>query len=195
MPDPYSNTITTEGYATGNAVKPSPFTMKYRATIYQGDTTFATRFMDSLAFATGTDLPTGSVAYLDNATGTVKPGVGTASASNCPVPYIVYMGTDQKTVQSQRGNIAGGIVSLLPSTGYYRVVTTVFDTSKTYAAGDYLKVTTGAFGDYTGIGLLTNGATVYTDVVVGIADGPAGVDHFELPSLKFTCYFIPPVKA
>lgn len=192
--DPYSNTIVTEGYASGsNAAKPSPFTMKYRATIYQGDTTFATRFMDSVAFATGTELPTGSIAYIDNADGTAKAGVGSATASNCPVPYVVYMGNDQKSVLSQKGNIAGGTVSLLPCTGYFRVVTTVYDTSKTYAAGDYLKVTTGAFGDYTSVGLLTNGATAYTDVVVGIADGPAGVDHFDLPSLKFTCYFIPPV--
>ena len=193
--DPYSNTIFNEGYADGSATKPAPFTMKYRATVYQGDTTFATRFSDSFAFATGTNLPTGSIAYLNNATNQVEPGTGTASATGCPVPYVVYMGNDQKSITSQKGNIAGGVVTLIPCTGYFRIVTTVFDTTKTYAAGDFLKATVTTFDGLADVGVLTNGASVYTDVVVGIADAPAGTDHFDLPSLKFTLYFIPPMVA
>ena len=189
--NPYQDTIFNEGYATGAKSTVPPFAQKYRATIYQGDTTFATRFTDSLAFEAGENLPTGSIAYFDNTTKTVKAGPGVASATNCPVPYIVYMGNDQKSVISQKGNIAGGLVTLLPCTGYFRVVTTVFDTTKEYAAGDYLKATKTTFGDLANVGVITNGATVYTDTVLGIADGPEGVDHFDLPSLRFTCYFIP----
>lgn len=194
--DSYSPTIFNEGYADGqNVAKPAPFTMKYRATVYQGDTTFATRFCDSFTFAAGTNLPTGSIAFLDNSDGLVKPGVGVAAADACPVPYVVYMGNDQKSVISQKGNIAGGIVTLIPTTGYFRIVTTIFDTTKTYAAGEFLKVTKTTFDGMADVGVITNGATVYSDVVIGIADGAAGIDHFDLPSLKFTCYFIPPMVA
>lgn len=191
--NPYQDTIFNEGYAAGGKSQVPPFVRKYVATIYQGDTTFATRFMDSLAFDAGENLPTGSIAYFDETTKKVKAGVGTATATNCPVPYIVYMGNDQKSVISQKGNAAGGLVSLLPCTGYFRVVTTVFDTTKNYVAGDFLTADKQTFDGLTNVGVATNGATAYSDVVIGIADGPEGVDHFDLPSLRFTCYFIPPV--
>ena len=192
--NPYSDTIFNQGYADGNNVtKANPFTMKYRATVYQGDTTFATPFRDSVTFATGASLPTGSIAYFDATDKVAKPGVGTATKTNCPVPCIVYMGNDQKSIQSQKGNIAGGIVTLIPCTGYFRVVTTVFDSTKTYVAGDFLTADVTTFEDLANVGVITNGAEVYSDVVLGIADGPVANDHFDLPSLKVTCYFIPPV--
>lgn len=191
--DPYSKNIFTDGYPVGSdAAKPSPFKRKYVATIYQGDVAFISSFRDSIAFATGTNLPTGSVCYINSATGNATPGVGTASATNCPIPYIVYMGTDQASVISQKGNAAGGMITAIPCTGYFRIVTTVFDTTKIFVAGDYLTATTATVNGLSTVGVLTNGATVYTDTVVGIADGPIANDHFGLPSLRFTCHFIPP---
>ena len=191
--NPYQDTIFNAGYADGGKSTVPPFAMKYRATVYQGDTTFATRFSDSLAFAAGENLPPGSIAYYDPELGKARAGLGENTGTNCPVPYIVYMGTDQKSVTSQKGNIAGGLVTLIPCTGYFRFVTTVFDTTKSYTAGDFLTATKATFDGLADVGVITNGATVYTDTVIGIADGPAGVDHFDLDSLRFTCYYIPAI--
>lgn len=200
----YDKTVFTGGFASGenNAAKPAPFKRQYVATVYQGDVAFITPFKDSVLYdASNADkLPTGSICYID-ANGLAVPGVGTATATNCPVPCVVYVGTDQKAVISQKGNASGGKVTLIPCTGYYRIVTTVFNTKQaaTYAAGDFLtaKVTDGStdttVNNLTGVGVATPGATAYTDVVIGIVDGPIANDHFDLPSLRFTCYFIPPV--
>lgn len=194
--NPYNDTIFNQGWADGNNVaKAKPFTMKYRATVYQGDTTFATPFRDSVTFQSGANLPTGSIAYFDATDKVAKPGVGTASAANCPVPCIVYMGNDQKSIQSQKGNIAGGIVTLIPCTGYFRVVTTIFDSEQAYNAGDFLTATVQSYDGLANVGVITNDAKVYEDVILGIADGPVTNDHFDLPSLRVTCYFIPPVVA
>ena len=194
--DPYNKTVFQDVSASGSdAAKAAPFKRKYVAVVYQGDTAFLNPFRDTVAFATGVNLPTGSIAYVDASTGLATPGVGAATATNCPVPYLVYVGNDQKSVISQEGNIAGGKVSLIPCTGYFRVTTTIFDTEATYAAGDFLTADVKAFDGLTGVGVATNGAKAYEDVVIGIADGAAGVDHFDLPTLRFTCYFIPPVVA
>ena len=198
--NPYQDTVFNAGYTTSGAQlsQVAPFTMKYRATVYQGDTTLALRFQDSIAVGSGAQLPTGSIAY-QNSSGFAVAGVPTPTASNCAVPSVVLMGNDQKTILSQKGNIAGGYVTLLPCTGYYRIVTTVYNTANTYAAGDFLTATVGEFGDYTSAGRLDNKvdsatrAEVYKDVIVGIADAAVTTDHFDLPSLRFTCNFIPPV--
>ncbi len=192
--DQYSPNVFTDGYAAGSqAAKADPWKRKYVATVYQGDVAFITPFKDSVAFATGVNLPTGSICHVED--GLAVPGVGTATATNCPVSYVVYMGNDQKSVISQKGNAAGGIVTLIPCTGYYRIVTTIFDTTKTYAAGDFLTADVASFDGMASVGVATNGATVYTDIVIGIADAPVSADHFDLPSLRFTCNFIPPQKA
>ena len=192
--DPYTNTVFQDVSVNGSdAAKAAPFKRKYVAVVYQGDTAFLTPFRDTVAFATGVNLPTGSIAYVND--GNATPGTGAAGATNCPVPYLVYVGNDQKTVISQQGNAAGGTVSLIPCTGYFRVTTTVFDTEATFAAGDFLKAKVDTFDGLTSVGIVTNGANIYSDVVIGIADGAAGVDHFDLPTLRFTCYFIPPMVA
>ena len=201
----YDKTVFTGGFASGDngAAKPAPFKRQYVATVYQGDVAFISPFKDVVNYdATNADkLPTGSICYV-NASGLAVPGVGTATATNCPVPYLVYVGNDQKSVISQKGNATGGKVTLIPCTGYYRIVTTIFNTNDTtYAAGDFLTaaVTDGStvttVNNLIGVGVATNGATVYTDVVIGIVDGPVTNDHFDLPSLRFTCYFIPPMSA
>lgn len=204
----YTPSVFTNGFASGNkAAKPAPFKRKYVVTCYQGDTAFLTPFKDTATYVAGTKLPTGSICYLD-ADGKATPGVGPMTdLKNCPVPYIVYVGNDQKQVQSQKGNTAGGIVSLVPCTGYYRFVTTIYNTADTFKAGDFLtaKITDGSAVTSvcdddalvgTGVGVAAKCTTgVYTDIVIGIADAAVAQDHFDLPSLRFTCYFIPPTQA
>ena len=200
----YDKTVFTDGFASGvnNAAKPAPFKRQYVATVYQGDVAFITPFKDVVSYdvANAETLVTGSICYVD-ANNQAVPGVGTATATSCAVPYLVYVGNDQKSVQSQKGNASGGQITLIPCTGYYRIVTTIFNTKKTFAAGDYLTavVTDGStattVNNLVGVGVLSNEATVYTDTIVGIADGPVANDHFDLPSLRFTCYFIPPMVA
>ena len=205
----YTPSIFTNGFANGNVAvnKPEPFKRKYVATCYQGDVAFITPFKDTAVYATGAALPTGSICYI-NAAGEATPGLPTLTdLKNCPVPYIVYVGNDQMSVKSQKGNTAGGTVSLVPCTGYYRFVTTVFNNAEgtTYKAGDFLTaaLTNGstvksvADADYptAHAGVATPVTTgVYTDIVIGIVDTGITKDHFNLDSLRFTCYFIPPTS-
>lgn len=201
----YTPSIFTNGFASGavSASKPEPFKRKYVATCYQGDVAFITPFKDTASYAADAKLPTGSICHIED--GKAVAGVGEMTdLKNCPVPYIVYVGNDQKQVISQKGNTAGGIVSLVPCTGYYRFVTTLFNTADSFAAGDFLtaKITDGSTVtaasdvDYTGVGVAALCETgVYTDIVIGIVDGPVTKDHFDLDSLRFTCYFIPPTQA
>ena len=211
----YTPSIFTNGFANGavSAAKPDPFKRKYVTTCYQGDVAFLTPFRDTATYAATAKLPTGSICHLD-ADGKAVAGVGEVTdLTNCPVPYLVYVGNDQMSVKSQKGNSVGGIVSLIPCTGYYRFVTTIYDTTKTFKAGDFLTAAvTQAVPDGTdnravkavcdadypdgGVGVITKVTTgVYTDLVLGIADCAVAKDHFDLPSLRFTCYFIPPTQA
>ena len=194
--DPFNKTAFNEGWGSGNnEAKASPFKRKYVATVYQGDTQLIARFQDSASYAVDANLPTGSICYI-NADGQAVAGLPVATPTNCPVPGVVVVGNDQKSVISQKGNIAGGIVTVLPCTGYYRIQTTVFDSSKSYAAGDYLTATTATFDGLSGVGLATKSTNgVYTDLIIGIVDKPVVSDHFDLPTLSFTCNFIPPQAA
>ena len=204
----FTPSVFTNGFASGaDASRPAPFKRKYVATCYQGDVAFLTPFKDTATYAAGAKLPTGSICHLD-ANGKAVAGVGSMTdLTNCPVPYLVYVGNDQKQVISQEGNTAGGIVSLVPCTGYYRFVTTLYNTQDTFKAGDFLTAkitdnsTVKAVSDSdplvgVGAGVAAKCSVgVYSDIVIGIADGPVTNDHFDLPSLRFTCYFIPPTSA
>lgn len=191
-------TVLNQNYPVGKPAEfPTPWTRQFRATVYQGDMADATRFQNSAAYAAGTFLPTGAIASIDSANGLAVAGCKAGAAGNHPVPYIVFVGNDKMEVKSEYMNVSGGVVTLLPCTGYYRVRTTVFDKSEgiSYAINDLLTVKELTVEGGTTAGVTKTGAKPYDTVTVGIVDAPVGLDHSDLETLSFTCYFLPAKEA
>lgn len=191
-------TVLNQNYGLGKPESfPEPWVRQFRATVYQGDQTDATRFQNSAAYAAGTFLPTGAIASIDSDNGLAVAGCKAGAAGNHPVPYLVYVGNDKMEVQSEYMNVSGGLVTLLPCTGYYRVRTTVFDKSEgvVYKANDLLTVKELTVGGKATAGVTKTGAKPYETVTVGIVDSAVGLDHSDLETLSFTCYFLPAKEA
>ena len=92
---------------------------------------------------------------------------------------------------SEKYNAAGGLITLLPLTGYFRLFTTVFEQGESisYAAGDLLTV-----GQFTYDGKTVYGvkkASSASETIVGIVDGPVSNEVKQNPALAFTAYFKP----
>lgn len=191
-------TVLNQNYPVGNpSAFPAPWTRQFRATVYQGDMADATRFQNSAAYAAGAVLPTGAIASIDSDNGLAVAGCKAGAAGNHPVPYVVFVGNDKMEVQSEYMNVSGGVVTLLPCTGYYRVRTTVFDKSEgiTYKTNDFLTVGKTTVNDKEVACVTKTGAKPYETVIVGIVDAPVGLDHSDLETLGFTCYFLPAKEA
>lgn len=161
---------------------------KYDCVVYQGDNGDM-QFMDSCTIVANAWLPTGSIAYVDGTT--AKPGLGAMTATKVAVPYIVKVGTEHPTVYSEKYNAAGGLITLLPLTGYFRLITTVFKqgTDISYAAGDLLTVEQFEYDGKNVYGVAK--ATSASQTIVGIVDGPVGNEVKQNPALAFTAYFKP----
>lgn len=173
-----------------------PWNMKYQPYIFQGDTSFGTKFQSSPVFTIGTDMLSGSICYVDGSN-VAHPGC-TDADGNTQVPQLVLVGTETRTATSQIGNTAGGLLTTVPVTGYFRFVTQVFDMSEgvTYAAGDYLTVKEITVDGVTIYGISNvneagDKVAPYTDVICGIVDKASYSDADSRPSLQFTGYFLP----
>ena len=161
---------------------------KYDCVVYQGDNGDM-QFMNSCTIAANAWLPTGSIAYVED--NVAKPGLGSMTAIKVDVPYIVKVGTEHPNVYSEKYNAAGGLITLLPLTGYFRLFTTVFEQGESisYAAGDLLTV-----GQFTYDGKTVYGvkkASSASETIVGIVDGPVSNEVKQNPALAFTAYFKP----
>ena len=167
---------------------------KYSCYVYQGDKGDE-QFMESCDVLADAWLPTGSIAYI-NEQGRAVAGLGTDSATKLSVPYIVKVGSDHRTVKSETYNAAGGLVTLLPVTGYFRLVTTVFEQADglAYAAGDLLTVKKFNYDGKEVWGVSKNGASLGNSVIVGIVDGPVGNEVKQNAALAFTAFYRPAVK-
>lgn len=167
---------------------------KYSCYVYQGDKSDE-QFMESCDVLADAWLPTGSIAYI-NEQGRAVAGVGTDTTSKLAVPYIVKVGSDHRTVKSEKYNAAGGLVTLLPLTGYFRLITTVFDQEETlsYAAGDLLTVKQFNYDGKAVWGVTKAGAALGTNLIVGIVDGPVGNEVKQNAALAFTAFYRPAAK-
>ena len=177
-------TIANNRFPVGNPANFRELTKgKYSCYVYQGDKSDE-QFMESAAVKADANIPTGTIAYID-ADGfatTTKPTVTNGVA----IPYIVKVGTDHRTVKSEKYNAAGGLVTLLPLTGYFRIVTTGIDATCTYTPGTYLCVKA-----VDGVNVLVpkGTASAGTDVV-GIVDG-FGSEVKQNSAVAFTAFFRP----
>lgn len=167
---------------------------KYDCVVYQGDNGDM-QFMDSCTILAGAWIPTGSIAYVDDTV--AKPGVGSDTAVKVAVPYIVKVGTEHRNVYSEKYNAAGGLITLLPLTGYFRVITTVFEQgdSITYAAGDLLTVKQFTYDGQSVYGVAKATAGIGSELIVGIVDGPVGNEVKQNPALAFTAFYRPVAAA
>lgn len=165
---------------------------KYTALVYQGDNGDL-QFAESATLDANAWLPSGSIAHIEN--GVAKPGLGTNAAGKVCVPYIVKVGTEHRTVRSEKFNAAGGIITLLPLTGYFRLITTVFDKADglVYSAGDLLTVGEFEYDGKTVYGITKAGADLNSKTIVGIVDGPVGTEVKQNDAVAFTAYFKPVV--
>ena len=167
---------------------------KYDCVVYQGDNGDR-QFMDSCTIVDNAWLPTGSIAYIDN--NVAKPGPDASSqadtATKIYVPYIVKVGTEHPNVYSEKYNAAGGLITLLPLTGYFRLATTVFEQGDaiTYAAGDLLTVKPFTYDGKTVYGVAKATSGINSQRIVGIVDGPVGLEVKQNPALAFTAFFKP----
>ena len=111
--------------------------------------------------------------------------------TNVFVPYMVKVGTDHRTVGSEKYNAAGGLVTVLPMTGYFRFVTTVFEKGEgiKYKAGDLLTVKTFTYDGKSVLGVAK--AAAATNLIVGIVDGPVSTEVKQNEALAFTAYYRP----
>lgn len=161
---------------------------KFTCDVYQGDTSDI-RFMDSAAVNAGSWIPTGSIAHIEN--NVAKPGLGEDTATAVSVPFMVFVGNDKLSTVSEKGNVTGGLVTLLPLTGYFRFVTTVFDASQEYTAGDLLTVANFEYAGKQVYGVTKVGATRGTATIVGVVDSIVASDVKGNDALKFTAMYIP----
>jgi hypothetical protein len=157
--------------------------------VFQGDDRRTMRMQDSPFIAAGANLPSGSICMIDDQN-IAKAYDSEAIAANA-VPNFVMLGTENEGVSSQEGNIAGGIITTYPVTGYYRFQTQLFDKSKTYARNEFLTVAEYDFDGFGKVTGLVNGATPYTDVVAGIVCKPVYNDAAGRATLTFDAYFLP----
>lgn len=157
--------------------------------VFQGDKEHTQRMQNAPYIAAGANLPSGSICMIDDKN-IAKAYDAEALAANA-VPHFVILGTENEGVISQEGNIAGGILTTVPMTGYFRICTQLFDKSKTYKANEFLTVAEFTFGDFGTVTGLVNGATPYTNVVAGIVCEPIAKDAAGRDTLKFDAYFLP----
>lgn len=161
-------------------------------TTYQGAVEDKLQFWDQAAYTASTDNPvTGSIVSL-NSQGKAVCDVPTGTGANQAVPYIVKVGCERPEIRSERGNASGGVITILPMTGFYRFRTTIFDkTQADYARGDFLTIKTSTL-DGKSVCLVTKeNANVYTTVTVGVVDLPVANDREGNPALSFTAMWVP----
>ena len=163
---------------------------KYDCVVYQGDNSDM-QFMDSCTILANAWIPTGSIAYVDNTV--AKPGLGTDTAVKLAVPYIVKVGTEHRNVYSEKYNAAGGLITLLPLTGYFRVITTVFEQGESisYAAGDLLTVKQFTYDGQNVYGVAKATTGLGSEVIVGVVDGAVSNEVKQNPALAFTAFYRP----
>lgn len=163
--------------------------MKYITDVFQGETDRALRKQDAPTYAAGAFLPSGSVCMIDS-----DNVAKLYDASTNAVPHFVFKGTNEVGVQSEVGNIAGGILTTLPCTGNYRVMTRVFEQGEgvAYAVNDFITV---ANADCNGEGTTSmftkNGATPYTSVIAGVVCKPVYKDQMGNNALTVDLMFLP----
>ena len=160
--------------------------LKLQPVVFQGDTKRADRIQNAPYIKAGANLPSGSICMIDDMN-----EASIYDAALNAVPHFVLLGTENEGVISQEGNIAGGVITTIPVTGYYRLQTQLFDKSKTYKANEFLTVGSFEFDEFGTVTGLTNGATPYTDVVAGIVCKPVFKDAAGRETLTFDAYFLP----
>lgn len=167
---------------------PAQVKNKFTCDVYQGDTSDI-RFMDSAAVRANDWIPTGSIAHKEGDVAVA--GLGTDTDKRVSVPYMVFVGNDKLSTTSEKGNATGGLVTMLPLTGYFRFVTTVFDESQEYNAGDLLTVSDFKFDGKTVYGVTKDGAVRGDATIVGVVDSIIASDVKGNKALKFTAMYIP----
>ena len=160
--------------------------MKYITSVFQGETDRAQRKQDAPTYEAGAFLPSGSVCMIDN-----NNVAKLYDAASNAVPHFVFKGTNEIGVQSEVGNIAGGILTTLPCTGNYRVHTCVFAAGE-YAVNDFVTVATAACKNDGNTSMFTKeGATPYTAVIAGVVCKPVYVDQLGNNTLTVDLMFLP----
>lgn len=163
--------------------------MKYITSVYQGETDRALRKQDWPTYDPAAFIPTGSICMIDE--GNVAK---LYDAESNAVPHFVFRGNNEVGVQSEVGNIAGGVITTLPCTGNYRIQTTVFEQGEgmAYAINDFLTI---AQADVNGEGvtsmLTKKGAAPYSTVIAGVVYGPVYKDQFGNNTLRADLMFLP----
>ena len=160
--------------------------LKLQPVVFQGDTRRADRIQNAPYIAAGADLPSGSICMIGD------DNVAKAYDVNSnALPHFVLLGTENEGVISQEGNIAGGVITTIPVTGYYRLQTQIFAEGE-YKANDFLTVEAIAHDDFKNeVTVLKGGATPYTNVVAGIVCKPVFKDTAGRATLTFDAYFLP----
>lgn len=163
--------------------------MKYITSVFQGDVDRTQRKQDAPTYVAKAFLPSGSFCMIDNDNVASLYDV----ASNA-VPHMVFKGTNEVGVQSEIGNIAGGILNTIPCTGNYRIHTCVFEQGEgiDYKVNDFLTIVAADCNGEGNTTMLTkNGATPYSTVIAGVVCKPVYKDQMGNNTLTADLMFLP----
>lgn len=164
---------------------------KYIPSVYQGETDRDQRKADAPTFEAGAVLPSGSICMID------ETGVAKAHDLSNTLPHFVFRGTENPGVQSEVGNIAGGILTTFPLTGNYRVNTQVFEQVEgvNYNRNDYVtiaSVDTTVEGKTSKVTMFTKqNAAPYSSIIAGIVVRPVFINKIGQKTLTVDFYFLP----
>lgn len=157
---------------------------KYFCDIVQGEVSNDVRLENSVPYTAGLWMPTGSFGYI-NATGVAVAGAPANTATQIFIPQVVFVGTEHANVASEKFNSGCGLITTIPLNVANRIMTTVYNTAKTYTKGAALTIKA----------LKIDGKDVYgldiaadSDKVVGIVDSE-GPTHYGVRGLVFTACF------
>lgn len=161
---------------------------KYIPSVYQGETDRDQRKFDAPTFEAGAFLPSGAICMIDENCVAKKHDLSNT------LPHFVFRGTENPGVQSEVGNIAGGILTTFPLTGNYRVNTQVFEQGEgvEYKRNDYVTITEAEIvGEGTTTMFTKKGAEPYSSIIAGVVVRPVFVNKIGQKTLTVDFYFLP----
>lgn len=161
---------------------------KYVPSVYQGEDERGLRKYDAPTFDAGAFLPSGAICMIDENKVAKKHDLSNT------LPHFVFRGTENPGVQSEVGNIAGGILTTFPMTGNYRVHTQVFEQGEgmEYKRNDFVTVTEAELvGEGTTTMFTKKDAAPYTSLIAGIVVEPVFVNKNGYKTLTVDFYYLP----
>jgi hypothetical protein len=135
--------------------------------------------------ASGQSWNRGSLISLNSA-GKFKAGCGDAE-----MPQYAINATDDLDVQSDEGNISGGVVASFPATGGYEFKSTEYEADQVYTPNDFLTAGLGVE-----LGKVTKSPTAYNDrIICGQVSKGVQTDLYGQSVLYFWGLNIPALRA